>query len=159
MPLFSGFETVRTVPITLPDYTPVAQDVMNHFRQKGYEVTSIHKADGGWRVDITRGGIFHNIAGLRTALNIEIDRVGDATRISASVGLFELQAVPTVLTVLVFPPLIIGQIVGLVQQEKLDNEAVDVAEQSLQRHAAPPAPPSSFAPGYDPITETPVTRE
>ena len=122
---------------------------MAHFRQLEYEVTSFPKGDGNWRVDITKGGIFHTIVGIKTALNITLERVEGATRIGAGVGVFELQAIPTILTVLVFPPIIIGQIIGLVQQEKLDNQAVDVAEASLRRHAMintpPPAPPTDFA--------------
>lgn len=146
MSLFSGFETTRIVPVTLSDLSPVVQDVMAHFRQQEYEVSSFQKAGGGWRVDITKGGIFQTIIGTKTALNIDIDPVVDGTRISASVGLFELQGVPTVITLFVFTPVIIGQIIGLVQQEKLDNEAVDVAEQSLRRlemvHTPPPSPPA-----------------
>jgi hypothetical protein len=153
MSLFSSFETSRTVPVTVDDLTPVVQDLMEHFRRQEYEVASNQKIGGGWRVDITKGELFATLVGTKTALNIDIEPVGDSTQVKASVGLFDLQAIPTVLMLFVFTPVIIGQIIGLVQQEKLDNEAVDVTEQALRRHAMIHTPPPTPPPAPSPLPE------
>ena len=132
----SSFVSSRTFPIVVSDLTPVGEEVMDHFRQQAYEVAGSRKAEGGWHISISKGGTFKSIVGLKTALNIDISPAPGGTYVSAGVGIFEMQAIPTVITILVFWPIVFAQIWGLVQQEELDDEALRVVENSLVLHSS-----------------------
>ena len=74
------FNSSDTVPYHVEDLAPVAQDLMRHFEQQDYEVTETHIPTGGVQVSIRRGGTFKAIIGLKTALNVKIELVGDQGR-------------------------------------------------------------------------------
>ena len=133
------FSTSRTVPYQVEDLSPVAQDVMRHFEQQDFEVTETPIRTGGVQVSIRKGGIFKAIIGLKTALNVRIEPVANGTRVEAGVGIFGQQAIPTAITLLVFWPVVIAQVWNMVQQAKLDEEALGVAEQSLKSHSGVPS--------------------
>ena len=130
------FSSSRTVPYTVEDLAPVAQDVMGHFEQQDFEVTETHIPTGGVQVSIRRGGTFKAIIGLRTALNIRIEPQANGTGVEAGVGIFGQQAIPTAITLLVFWPVVIAQVWNMAQEAKLDEEALRVAEESLKAHSS-----------------------
>ena len=119
----------------------VAADVANHFEGLEYEVDTVPLEDKeGLMVSITRGGFFRTVLGQKTALNVSIWSTADGTNVDADVGLFKSQAIPTLITVLIFWPIILGQIWGLVRESKIDDEAVAVAESSIHAHASEAVP-------------------
>lgn len=130
------FDSSHTVAYVVEDLSPVAQDVMRHFEQQDFEVTETPIRTGGVQVSIRKGGIFKAIIGLKTALNVRIEPVANGTRVEAGVGIFGQQAIPTAITLLVFWPVVIAQVWNMVQQAKLDEEALGVAEESLKAHSA-----------------------
>ena len=130
------FSSSRTVPYQVEDLSPVAQDVMRHFEQQDYEVTTADIPTGGVQVSIRRGGTFKAIIGMKTALNIKIEPQANGTRVEAGVGIFGQQAIPTAITLLVFWPVIIAQVWNMAQEAKLDEEAMGVAEESLKAHSS-----------------------
>ncbi|MGH3145790.1 MAG: zinc ribbon domain-containing protein, partial [Rubrobacter sp.] len=69
-------------------------------------------------------------------LNIKIVPQANGTSVDAGVGIFGQQAIPTVITALVFWPVIIAQVWNMAQEAKLDEEALGVAEESLKAHAS-----------------------
>lgn len=131
-----AFSSARTIPIKLSDLSPVANDVVQHFQQMGYETASSRTLTGGWDVSITKGGIFKAVIGTKTALKIEITTGANQTEVRASVGIFGLQAIPSAISLLLFWPLLATQIFGLVRQARLDDEAISCVETSLRKHAA-----------------------
>ena len=131
-----AFQVERTFSILMKDLAPVARDVMAEFRQKGYEVKGEQTLMQGWRISLTKGTTFEAVLGMQTALNIEMTPVACGVHVVAGVGIFGQQAIPTVISVLVFWPVMIAQVWGLVQQSKLDDEAMLAVERSLNRHAA-----------------------
>jgi hypothetical protein len=133
------FDSSHTVAYVVEDLSPVAQDVMRHFEQQDFEVTETPIRTGGVQVSIRKGGIFKAIIGLKTALNVRIEPVANGTRVEAGVGIFGQQAIPTAITLLVFWPVVIAQVWNMVQQAKLDEEALGVAEQSLKSHSGVPS--------------------
>jgi hypothetical protein len=133
------FSSSRTVPYRVEDLSSVAQDVMDHFEQQGFEVTEAHLPAGGVQVSIRKGGTFKAIIGLKTALNIKIEPQANGTRVQAGVGIFGQQAIPTAITFLVFWPVVIAQAWNMAQESKLDEEALDVAEESLKAHSEAPS--------------------
>ena len=84
------------------------------------------------QVSIRKGGTFKAIIGMKTALNIKIEPVANGTTVDARVGIFGQQAVPTAITLLIFWPVIIAQVWNMAHESKLDEEALDVAEESLK---------------------------
>lgn len=130
------FNSSKTVPYVVEDLAPVAQEVMHYFEQQEFEVTEENLPAGGVQVSIRKGGTFKAIIGMKTALNIKIEPVDGGTQVDAGVGIFGQQAIPTVITALVFWPVIIAQVWNMAQEAKLDEEAIGVAEESLKAHAS-----------------------
>ena len=130
------FNSSHTVPYHVEDLAPVAQDVMRHFEQQEFEVTTADIPAGGVQVSIRRGGTFKAIIGLRSALNVKIESQANGTRLQAGVGIFGQQAIPTAITLLVFWPVVVAQVWNMAQEAKLDEEALGVAEESLRAHSS-----------------------
>jgi Protein of unknown function (DUF2442) len=131
-----SFKSSKTVPYVVEDFAAVAEDVMHYFESQGYEVTETHIPTGGVQVSIRRGGTFKAIIGMKTALNIRLEPVDGGTQVAAGVGIFGQQAIPTMITALVFWPVIISQVWNMAQEAKLDEEAIGVAEESLKAHSS-----------------------
>lgn len=133
------FNSSKTFPYSVEDLAPVAQDVMRHFESQDYEVAQTDISTGGVQVSIRKGGTFKAIIGMKTALNIKIVPEANGTKVDAGVGIFEQQAIPTAITLLVFWPVIIAQVWNMAQEAKLDEEALGVAEESLKAHSETPS--------------------
>jgi acyl carrier protein phosphodiesterase len=133
------FNSTKTFPYSVEDVAPVAQDVMDHFKEQDYEVTETNLPMGGVQVSIRKGGTFKAIIGMKTALNIKIEPVANGTTVEAGVGIFGQQAIPTAITLLVFWPVIIAQVWNMAHESNLDDEALDVAEESLKAHSEAPS--------------------
>ena len=133
------FNSSKSVPYVVEDIAPVAQEVMRHFESQDYEVTETNIPTGGVQVSIRKGGTFKAIIGMKSALNIKIEPVANGTTVDAGVGIFGQQAIPTAITLLVFWPVIIAQVWNMAQESKLDEEALDVAEESLKAHSNAPS--------------------
>ena len=130
------FNSSKTFPYHVDDVAPVAQDVMDHFKGQDFELTETNIPTGGVQVSIRKGGTFKAIIGMKTALNIKIEPVANGTTVDAGVGIFGQQAVPTAITLLVFWPVIIAQVWNMAKESDLDDEALDVAEESLKAHGS-----------------------
>ena len=130
------FNSSKTVPYVVDDLTPVAQELMSYFQAQDFETTETSLPAGGRQVSIRRGGTFKAIIGMKTALNIKLEPVEGGTQVDAGVGIFGQQAIPTIITALVFWPVIIAQVWNMAQEAKLDEEAIGVAEESLKAHAS-----------------------
>src|SRR6266545_4499320 len=139
------FSSSRVVPVTVADLTPVANDVMEHFRLQGYEVTGERTATRGWHISLAKGTVFAAVLGMKTALNVELETTSTATVAKAGIGIFGRQVVPVLIARFVAWPVWLTQVWGLVQQAKLDDEALDAAERSLYAHATrvTPVPPGT----------------
>jgi hypothetical protein len=133
------FNSTKTFPYSVEDIAPVAKDVMDHFADQDFEVTETNIPTGGVQVSIRKGGTFKAIIGMKTALNIKIVPVANGTTVDAGVGIFGQQAIPTAITLLVFWPVIIAQVWNMAHESKLDEEALDVAEESLKAHSEAPS--------------------
>jgi hypothetical protein len=131
------FHSSQYFPLVAADLGPVAQEVMEHFRHQDYETSGAPTMSGGWHISLHKGGLFKAVLGMKTALNIEIEPSGAGTQVKAGVGIFGAQAVPSMITLFVAWPVVLTQIWGLVQNAKLDHEAMRCVEESLRSHAGP----------------------
>ena len=130
------FNSTKTVPYVVDDLGPVAQDLVRYFEGQDFETTQTNLPAGGVQVSIRRGGTFKAIIGMKTALNIKVEPLQGGTQVDAGVGIWGQQAIPTMITALVFWPVIISQVWNMAQEAKLDEEALGVAEESLKAHSA-----------------------
>jgi hypothetical protein len=130
-----AFESFQSFPIVIPDLAPVAQDVMQHFALQGCEVKGEQTITRGWDISVHKGGNFKAVCGMKTALKIQIEPTSTATTAKAGIGIFGLQAIPTAISMLLFWPVLIPQIWGMVRQAKLDDEALRCIEASLKKYA------------------------
>jgi hypothetical protein len=129
----SVFKSETVIPISVTDLGPVAQELAEHFKQRSYQVECTETSDRKWEVGITRGGKFKSIAGLKSAMKIELEPLPRGTMVRAGAGLFGKQAAVTAVTVVIWWPLAIAPIWGMIREAGLDNEAVRVIEVSLKR--------------------------
>ena len=134
------FKSERRIWTEATDLGPVADELAQHFRAKGYEVVAHQTEVGAWDIDITRSGVFRTISGLRTALKVRLEPESGSVMARAGIGILGQQAIPTVVTMLVFWPVLVTQIWGTVQSSKVDDEALDVVEQALFRLAGRTTP-------------------
>lgn len=123
--------TKREFPTQINDLSGVVDYFQDYFEKKGYTVSKESIA-GGMFVSLTKGGIFKTIAGLKTGLNITLTQKIGAVEVSMEVGIFGKQLIATAITMLVAWPIIIPQIIGLVQQNKLDEEAYQVIQDGIK---------------------------
>ena len=117
-----------------PSFIPaIADEVVEQFRLEGFSVAQFPLGSGGADVSITKGGVFKAVLGMKTALKITLKPVGQHILAEAGVGIFGQQAIPTMISVFVFWPVILTQIWGMIVQSRLDNRAMELIENSINR--------------------------
>lgn len=108
----------------------IAQEIRNAFAAEGYEVKIENPS--GEEIYITKGGLFKAAVGLRTALKVTMKPSRDGNiDFEAGVSIVKQQLVPTIISMCIFNPVIVAQIWGMIQQSKLDEKAVEIAERVL----------------------------
>jgi len=109
----------------------ISEKIAEEFKNDEYEVATIDLTIGGKEVSITKGGMFKAIIGMKTALKIKLVPKDNRIQFDAGVGIFGLQAIPAAIALFVTWPVILTQIWGLIQQSKLDDKALDIAEREI----------------------------
>lgn len=109
----------------------IATKIQQEFQTDGYEVTAIPMNDGGYDISITKGGTFKAIIGMKTALKVTLRPLGNDLYFKAGIGIFGQYAVPTIIGFLLFWPVWVTQIWGMVEQTKLDDKALMIVEQFI----------------------------
>lgn len=110
----------------------MASRIQGEFQNEGYEVKSDALNSGAYDISVTKGGVFKAVLGMRTALHVTLVPQGNDVAFEASVGIFGQQAIPTVISMFFFWPVLITQIWGLVTQAKLDDKALEITEKVIQ---------------------------
>lgn len=128
------FKTAKTLIGTAPYIPEIASKIQEAFQTEGYEVINESLLSGACDISITKGGLFKAILGMKTALKVSIVPNGNDANFEAGIGIFGQQAIPTVISMLFFWPVLITQIWGMVQQSKLDDKALAIAEQVAASH-------------------------
>ena len=107
----------------------IANRIQEEFQNDGYEVAMDALSSGGYDISITKGGVFKAVLGMKTALKVTLLPQGSNIHFEAGVGIWGQQAIPTVISMLFFWPVLITQIWGMVQQSQLDDKALGIAEE------------------------------
>ena len=121
------FNTKKTLYASTSLIPTIAARIQDEFQNEGYTVTADALSSGGYDISITKGGIFKAVLGMKTALKVTLLPQGNTISFEAGVGIWGQQAIPTVISMLLFWPVLITQIWGMVEQAKLDDKAYEIA--------------------------------
>lgn len=132
MAIFSKHEIISGDSILIPE---IAQAIKEGFQVDGYEVSSDSLISGGYDISITKGNIFKAVLGMKTALKVTLIPHSNGIIFDANVGIFGQQAIPTVISMFFFWPVLISQIWGLVEQAKLDDKAITICKNTILKNA------------------------
>ena len=130
------FNTKKTLYGAVSLIPVMASRIQGEFQDEGYEVKSDALNSGAYDISVTKGGVFKAVLGMRTALHITLVPQGNDVAFEASVGIFGQQAIPTIISMFFFWPVLITQIWGLVTQAKLDDKALEIATQVAYANGA-----------------------
>ena len=108
--------------------------------RKEFEVNVDTLMSGGMDISITKGNLFKAVMGMRSALKVTLTPQSDGVLFEANVGIYGQQAIPTIISMFFFWPVLITQIWGLIQQSSLDDRALEIAEKAIADS------PSAFLP-------------
>ena len=112
-----------------PSLIPViANRIQDSFMADDFQVSMDALSSGGYDISITKGGMFKAVLGMKTALKVTLLPQGSNIHFEAGVGIWGQQAIPTVISMLFFWPVLITQIWGMVEQSKLDDKALEIAQ-------------------------------
>jgi hypothetical protein len=114
----------------------VAEAIENEFKNDSFEVQMIQLGTGGYDISVAKGNIFKAILGMKSALKIIVEPVPHGIHVKASVGIFGQQAIPSAITLFIAWPVLVTQIWGMVEQSKLDDKAILVAENYINAHSS-----------------------
>lgn len=118
-----------------PSLIPAIADAICHdFQADGFDVKLDSTLSGGADISISKGGTFKAVLGMKSALKISLVPQSGNIAFEAGVGLFGQQIVPTIISMLLYWPVLMTQIWGLVRQAKLDDRALEIAESVIKEH-------------------------
>lgn len=120
-----------------PSLIPViAQRIETSFAAEGYAVQNQSLISGSADISITKGGIFKAVLGMKTALKVTLKPQNGGIMFNAGIGIFGQQVIPTLIMMFIAWPVLLTQIWGLVQQSKLDDKALAIAEEVVKNSGA-----------------------
>ena len=131
----AAFNTNKTLNGSVSLIPEIANRIENDFIREGYEVQKIALSSGGYDISITQGGLFKAVLGMKTALKVTLLPQGGNIYFEAGVGIWGQQAIPTVISMLLFWPVLITQIWGIVEQASLDDKALALAEEVVNANS------------------------
>lgn len=113
----------------------IANRIQEEFQNDGYEVAMDALSSGGYDISITKGGVFKAVLGMKTALKVTLLPQDNNIHFEAGVGIWGQQIIPTIISMLFFWPVLITQIWGMIQQSKLDDKALDIAKDVVNKNS------------------------
>lgn len=125
----------KTIIYGSPSLIPqIAEHIQKDFEKDGFEVSKDTLCTGGCDISISKGGLFKAVIGMKTALKVTLLPQGNSISFEAGVGIWGQQAIPTIISMLFFWPVLLTQLWGLVKQSQLDDRALAVANEVVNRH-------------------------
>lgn len=134
MATFNTKKMLNASPALIP---VIADQLVKEFQADGYDVVSESLISGGADVSISKGGIFKSVIGMKTALKISLVPQNGVIKFEAGVGIFGKQIIPTLVMWYVAWPVMLTQVWGLIQQSKLDDKALEIAEKVIAEGGQP----------------------
>lgn len=135
MAVFSKHEILSGDSRIIPE---ISKAMNEYFTNEGYEVITDSLISGGCDISITKGNLFKAVLGMKTALKVTLTPFPSGIEFEANVGIFGQQAIPTVISMFFFWPVLISQIWGLIEQSKLDDKALEICKDTIMQKAYSP---------------------
>jgi len=132
MAIFSKHEVLTGDSRLIPE---IAKAINEKFTNEGFEVFMDSLISGGYDISITKSNVFKAVLGMKTALKVTLQPHPGGISFEANVGIFGQQAIPTVISMFFFWPVILTQIWGLIEQSKLDDEALSICKDAMLNSA------------------------
>lgn len=124
----------KTVIYGSPSLIPqIAEHIQKDFEKDEFEVSKDTLCTGGCDISISKGGLFKAVIGMKTALKVTLLPQGNNISFEAGVGIWGQQAVPTIISMLFFWPVLLTQLWGLVKQSQLDDRALAAANEVVNK--------------------------
>ncbi|MGM9736039.1 MAG: zinc ribbon domain-containing protein [Candidatus Cryptobacteroides sp.] len=127
------FNTKKTLYGPASMIPEIANAIRDDFSKDGYEVSMDALSSGGYDISITKGGLFKAVLGMKTALKVSLFPQDNGIHFEAGVGIFGQQAIPTVISMLFFWPVLLTQMWGMIEQSRLDDRALQTAQDVIAR--------------------------
>lgn len=148
MGTFNTHKIINAEPSLIP---AMANKITDYFKSQGYEVDVQVSDLGTYDISLTKGGMFKAVLGLKTALKVTLKPEADRVSFDAGIGIFGQQLIPALIMYFVAWPVLLTQLWGMVQQAKLDDTALFLAESVIPSEptrlgAVNPTDISSFCP-------------
>ena len=128
MAIYNTRKLLSATAVQIPDMT---ESIRQDFLSDDYEVAVDTLLNGGCDISVTKGGLFEAVLGMRSAMKITLTPQFEGVLFDTHVGIFGQQAIPTVISMFFFWPVLITQIWGMVSQSKMDERALAAAERVL----------------------------
>ena len=130
------FATKKILPGNPSLIPAIAEQIRTEFMAEQFEVQIDNLLSGGVDISISKGNLFKAVLGLKSALKVSLIPKDNAIAFEAGIGIFGQQAIPTIISMLFFWPVLITQIWGMVQQSKLDDKALEIAEVMIRNQSS-----------------------
>lgn len=131
----STFNTKQVLYGSVSMIPTIADRIREEFQNEGYEVATDALSSGGYDISITKGGLFKAVLGMKTALKVTLIPQGGNINFEAGGGIWGQQAIPTIISMLFFWPVLLTQMWGLIEQSKLDDKALSIAQSVINEHS------------------------
>lgn len=117
------------------EFIPVAcRKIKGVFEAEGFEYTIKTESFNKTVVLITKGNLVKQVVGLKQGLEITFVPEYGNISVEAKGTVIKDQAIATALSMLVARPVIIAQIIGLINQSKLDERAIETVNSALAEY-------------------------
>ena len=130
------YSTQKLLDVSASQIPKIAEAIRKNFADDGFEVYVDTLMSGGRDISITKGNLFKAVLGMRSALKISLTPKQNGVFFDANVGIYGQQAIPTIISMLFFWPVLLTQIWGLIEQSALDDRALEVAEKVICQNEA-----------------------
>ena len=120
----------KLLAATASQIPQIGESIKREFELDDFEVNIDKLMSGGLDISITKGNVFKAVLGMRSALKISLMPQTGGVLFDANVGIYGQQAIPSVISMFFFWPVLITQIWGLVEQSQLDDRALEAAERA-----------------------------
>lgn len=126
------FNTKQTLYGSTSLIPAIASRIQEEFQKEGFEVAMDALSSGGYDISITKGNAFKAVLGMKTALKVTLLPQGsNCINFEAGVGIWGQQAIPTIISMLFFWPVLLTQIWGMIEQSQLDDKALSIAQKVI----------------------------
>lgn len=98
------------------------------FSAEGFEVNEKDGTCNKTVLEVTKGNLVKKIVGLKQGLEISFEKEGDQINVEAKETVIKDQLIASSLTLFVTWPILIPQIIGLINQAGLDDKAIEIID-------------------------------